>query len=173
MSFRTIIKLLVLINLAGLFAATFVPHLRQKRIVHGVETSINKFPHQVSLRFEKTDQHFCGGAILTDSWIVTAGQCTQGSKSSPQNVYVIVGATNLTNGGFRYNLEKIVNHPEFNWEKRKNDISMLKTSRPLQMLESQVFPVNLPTFKTDYYIENGIGLIDVTLTGWGSVHVCI
>lgn len=167
------IKLLVLIQLIGLLAAAFVPQSRHKRIVHGIETSIIKFPYQASLRAADTSKHFCGGTILSDLWIVTSGQCTQGSKSSAQNIYIVVGATNITNGGLRYNLEKIVVHPGFNWEKRKNDISLLKTDQPLQIRETSVFPVTLPTYKTDYLIENNIGLIDVTLSGWGSYHVSI
>lgn len=156
-----------------LLIGAFGAFIKPRQFSHGTITSVRRIPHQVSLRAADTSKHFCGGAILTDRFIVTAGQCTQGSKSSAQNIYIVVGATNIANGGLRYDLEKIVNHPEFNWEKRKNDISMLKTDRPLQMREHSIFPVSLPTFKTDYLIENGIGLIDVTLSGWGSYHVSI
>lgn len=173
MSFNSFIKVLVLIQLIGLLAATFVPHSRNKRIANGIQESTSSFPYQVSLRFTENSKHFCGGAILTNQWIVTAGQCTQGSQSSVKNIYVVVGATNITAGGLHCDLEKIVNHPEFNWEKRRNDISMLKTKQPMQMGESSIFPVSLPSFKTDYIIENGIGLTSVTLTGWGSAKVCI
>lgn len=172
MTFNSLIKILVLIQLVGLLAATFVPRSRNKRIANGIQTSISSFPYQVSLRLTETSKHFCGGAILTNQWIVTAGQCTQGSQSSVKNVYVVVGATNITAGGLRCDLEKIVNHPEFNWDKRRNDISMLKTNQPM-LFEFSIFPVNLPSFKTDYIIENGIGLTTVTLTGWGSTKVCI
>lgn len=162
-------RILLLFQLIGLIAAN---HLnRQKRVVHGSETSIHKFPYQVSLRYADTSNHFCGGAILSNLWIVTAAQCTQDSKSSPENIYVMVGITNITQKGLRYDLAKIINHPEFNWAKRLNDISMLKVDRSMQLMEEGIFPVKLLSFNTNYYMENGIGLTTVILSGWGSFHV--
>lgn len=163
----TFLKSLLFIPFIGLIAASAVLH----RIVNGVETYISEFPHQVSLRLTESSIHFCGGAILSDSWILSAAQCTQDSNSSPENIYVVVGATNISRGGFRYNLEKIVNHPDFNWANRQNDISMLKTSQQLR-ISNEVFPVALPSYKTNYIIENGIGLTMVTLTGYGNSRVC-
>lgn len=169
-----LLQILLIIQLiSSLFSAADVHLKRQKRIVHGIETSIEEFPHQVSLRLVTTSKHFCGGAILSDMWIATAAQCTQGSKSSPENIFVIVGATNITQKNIHYDLEKVVNHPNFNWAKRQNDIALLKTDRPMLLSDRFVFPIDLPTFKTDYYIENGIGLTYVTLSGWGSVYVYI
>lgn len=144
---------------------------RPKRIVHGTETTIHQFPHQVSLRFADTSKHFCGGAILSDLWIVSAAQCTQGSKSSPDNIFVMVGSADITQKGLRYDLDEIINHPHFNWAKRMNDISMLKTDRPMQMMETFIYPVNMLSFQTNYIMENGIGLTSLSLSGWGSIHV--
>lgn len=168
---ETFLKSLLFIPFIGLIAASASLHKSEMRIVNGVETSISEFPHQVSLRSTETSVHFCGGAILSDSWILSAAQCTQDSNSSPENVYVVVGATNISQGGFRYNLEKIVNHPDFNWARRQNDISMLKTSQKLR-ISNEVFPVALPSYNTNYIIENGIGLTMVTLTGYGNSRVC-
>lgn len=175
MTCRKILNVLILIQFIVVLTTgndQHTPHKRQKRIVHGVETTISEFPYQVSLRFTDSRKHFCGGAILSDRWIVTAAQCTQGSKSSPHNIFVVVGATNRTNDGHRYNLEKVVNHPHFIWAKRENDISMLKTNGPLKLEANSVFPVDLPSFKLDYIIANGIELTSVVLSGWGSFHVC-
>lgn len=172
---KKFLNLLLLIQIIVVLATAgqHTPHRRQKRIVHGIATTINEFPYQVSLRFTESRKHFCGGAILSDRWILTAAQCTQGSKSLPHNIFVIVGATNLTNDGRRYDLEKIVNHPHFIWAKRQNDISMLKTKEPLQLIVTSVFPVDLPSFKLNYIIANGIGLTSAVLSGWGHSHVCV
>lgn len=146
-------------------------HKRSKRVAHDAETTIRQFPHQVSLRFADTSKHFCGGAILSDLWIVSAAQCTQGSKSSPENTFVVVGVTDLTQEGIRYDLDKIINHPNFNWARRLNDISMLKTDRPMLIMETVIYPINLLSFTSNYIMENGIGLSPLNLTGWGSIHV--
>lgn len=146
-------------------------HTYSKRILNGKEASISHYPHQVSLKLTENNGHLCGGAILSELWILTVAQCTQGPKSIPKNVYIVVGSSNLTSGGLRYNIEKIVNHPQFNWTKRENDISMLKTDRPLRILNGAIFPIDFPSFKTNYLIENGIGVTSVILSGWGIFQV--
>lgn len=44
------------------------------RIVGGIETTIEKNPWQVSLQLK--NEHFCGGAIISSQWVLTAAHCT-------------------------------------------------------------------------------------------------
>lgn len=161
---ETLVKIILLIQIVGLFS-----HVGA--IIHGDPTVVNSYPHQVSLRLVENSKHYCGGAILTNRWILTAAQCTQGVKSSIENIFIVVGATNITNGGKRYDLKQIINHPQFDWSKRESDISMLKTANPIAIRDNFAFPIALPSYAIDYQIENGIGLTPVTLTGWGAFEV--
>lgn len=43
------------------------------RIVNGVDTFAGEFPWMVSLKLRGS--HFCGGALVSNSWIVTAAHC--------------------------------------------------------------------------------------------------
>jgi len=47
-------------------------------IVGGTATQITAVPWQVSLQ-DAQGNHFCGGSIVTPTWIVTASHCLQGA----------------------------------------------------------------------------------------------
>jgi len=46
------------------------------KIVGGIEAAAGEIPWQVSLQFN-SGLHFCGGAIISDKWIVTAAFCSE------------------------------------------------------------------------------------------------
>lgn len=104
-----------------------------ERIYGGKEAAPGQFPHQVSIRkpwfFDNGKWHVCGGVIISDRFILTTANCTQGDLSFPSNVTVVVG-TLLSipfTPGTSYNVSKIIVHPRFNRLTRENDISVLKT----------------------------------------------
>lgn len=43
------------------------------RIIGGMEAEVGEFPWQVSI--QARNEHFCGGAIINEWWIVTAAHC--------------------------------------------------------------------------------------------------
>lgn len=43
------------------------------RIVGGADATTGQFPYQISLRL--TNIHNCGGSIIDNQWILTAGHC--------------------------------------------------------------------------------------------------
>ncbi|XP_076588628.1 ovochymase-2, partial [Chaetodon auriga] len=60
------------------------------RVVGGAEASYGSHPWLVSLQYRGS--HFCGGAILTDRWIMTAAHCFASlSKEFLSGVRVVVG----------------------------------------------------------------------------------
>ena len=51
---------------------------RKSRIVGGEEAKAHSWPWQVAMVHEKTPGNwtqFCGGMLISESWIVTAGHC--------------------------------------------------------------------------------------------------
>ena len=62
-----------------------VPHIGNRvplfegRVVGGHDAKPGQFPHQVSLQWGIPPsieyKHFCGGSIIAEEWILTAGHC--------------------------------------------------------------------------------------------------
>lgn len=170
---KSLIKVLILFQIIVIFTTAAKGKLLELNNLNGRNVNIAEYPYQVSLQLARNGMHLCGGGILSDRWILTAAQCTQGAESMPENVDVVVGTSDLANGGLRYKLEQIVNHPRFNWARRLNDISMLKTQQSMQFgrTDCPSFPTDFPSFEIDHIIENGIGLTHVVLAGWGTFRV--
>lgn len=163
-----VIKFILFAIVAMKFASAAIsPYQLPNNYAYG-PTKIQNFPHHASLRSVDDSKHFCSGAIINERWLLTAAQCTQGDKSRPENIFIVVGVTNIGDDGDRYELIKIINHPQYEMavKRRVNDIAMLKTARNINMKLTGVLPISLPSFKSHYLMENGIGLFPGAVTGW-------
>lgn len=131
-------------------------------------TKIDRFPHHASVRSIVDTKHYCSAAIISERWLLSSAQCTQGEHDVAGNIFIVVGVTSVNKDGDRYNIAEIINHPEYEITKKKraNDIAMLKTVENIRMKLSGVHPISLPSYKSHYLIENPIGLIPATVTGW-------
>lgn len=69
-------------------------------IVGGSTIDIIDVPWQVSLKnIANGNNHFCGGSIISDMWIITAAHCVVGQNAN--NIKIHAGVSNqtqLTNG---------------------------------------------------------------------------
>ncbi|KAK4878209.1 hypothetical protein RN001_010715 [Aquatica leii] len=126
------------------------------RIVGGFPANISDYPYQVSLR-TLLNEHFCGGSILNQLWVLTAAHCL--AQTTAANTMVVVGTNSLSSGGTRYNVSKFIQYPFYNNENHLNDIGLVKISQPFSFCTS-VKPIQLSL----RYPPHGS---DVVLTGWG------
>jgi secreted trypsin-like serine protease len=55
-------------------ATALAQNNRQGRIVNGQSVGLGQIPYQISLRDWPSGFHFCGGALISSRWVVTAGQ---------------------------------------------------------------------------------------------------
>lgn len=142
----------------------------ENRIIGGVTAQPGQFPYQVSLRaLERLPNnsvvigHRCGSSIISNRWILTAAHCTQDAFSKPSSMAVYVGAHHINNDGQKNLIEEIVDHPDFDRPNLKNDISLLRTVKPIQFSKA-VQPIPL----RKGFVAKGTPSI---VSGWGEMQV--
>ncbi|EGW08985.1 Cationic trypsin-3 [Cricetulus griseus] len=97
----------------------------------------NSVPYQVSLN---AGYHLCGGALVSDQWVLTAAHCYK------PRIQVRLGEFNINEieGGEQIvNAAKIITHPNYSNDTTDNDIMLIKLNSPATM-NSHVSTVSLP-----------------------------
>ncbi|XP_022123055.2 chymotrypsin-1 [Pieris rapae] len=129
------------------------------RVVGGSDAPEGLVPHQVALK-ETDGWTFCGGAIISDRWILTAAHCVLSRK--PSEFTAVVGTLSRTKGGTKYAISKVNAHKEYNKPNRfGNDIAVISTKEAIKFNE---YVKALPLPEKD--VTSGLSCI---LSGWGKL----
>ncbi|XP_010005565.1 PREDICTED: transmembrane protease serine 9 [Chaetura pelagica] len=113
------------------------------RIVGGSEASRGEFPWQVSLR--ENNEHFCGAAILTEKWLVSAAHCFT-EFQDPAMWAAYTGTTSLRgsdSAAVKTGIARIIPHPSYNTDTADYDVAVLELKRPVTFTK-YIQPVCLP-----------------------------
>ncbi|KAM7081156.1 transmembrane protease serine 9 isoform 2-T2 [Ciconia maguari] len=113
------------------------------RIVGGSEASRGEFPWQVSLR--ENNEHFCGAAVLTEKWLVSAAHCFT-EFQDPAMWAAYTGTTSLRgsdSGAVKMGITRIILHPSYNADTADYDVAVLELKRPVTFTK-YIQPVCLP-----------------------------
>ncbi|CAK1548130.1 unnamed protein product [Leptosia nina] len=132
----------------------------ESRIIGGEKATDGEFPHQVSLRikFNGNDwQHFCGGSIISERWVLTAAHCTKPHRHD--KIRVVAGTNKLNSGGDQYELEKITEHEKYNEQQITYDIAVIKVKKDIKFGE-KVGKISLAS-------SNTAGGVELVTSGWG------
>ncbi|XP_063702311.1 trypsin-2-like [Culicoides brevitarsis] len=133
------------------------------RIVGGVISDIKDFPYQVSIQYRSN--HHCGGAIISNKWILSAAHCFPSIK--PKDIKVRIGSSFHRKDGKIIDVVKIINHHYYSKSTNKYDFALLELAEPLEFNES-VQSISLPA-KGE---ETPVGTKCV-VSGWGSTQSLI
>merc|ERR1712029_197217 len=118
---------LLFVALFGICAAGRTPS-----IINGEDVDYpGKYPWQISL--QKYGSHICGGSIVSDTWIMTAGHCVDASASSMSIVAGMHDMRQRYGTPVRYYIEKVYRHESYGRGSggTPNDIAMLKLKSPI------------------------------------------
>lgn len=134
------------------------------RIVGGKDATLGQFPYQATLREKGYHYHFCSGSILSSRFLLTAAHCTHGWFTD--EIYAAVGTLHSSiyssiEDGVVVQLEKFIEHEDFNVATQMNDISLIRTVEDI-LFTDVIQPIALP-------IQNLADdkNINVTISGWG------
>ncbi|KPM11762.1 Sar s 3 allergen (serine protease-like protein 13) [Sarcoptes scabiei] len=103
--------------------------------------------------------YFCGGSLIHESFVLTAGQCVCGK--TPQEIHIFYNTTTRNRGGdFRDVKQVYCNH--YDAGTYKNDIAIVETKTPMEFNNVTSRAIDL----ADQYFDPNVGS-KVLVSGWG------
>ncbi len=144
--------------------------LSSMRIIGGEEAVPNSWSMAVSVRLNNSDQHSCGGSILSQSYVLTSAHCVD--SELPLQISVAAGMHNRIEDFsiIRY-VYNIFVHPDWNRSDStyQNDIAILYVLPPLPVqgndnLARTCVPYISSVNESVNYLPDGSHLV---IVGWG------
>uniref|UniRef100_A0A8D2QU63 Transmembrane serine protease 13 n=1 Tax=Zosterops lateralis melanops TaxID=1220523 RepID=A0A8D2QU63_ZOSLA len=100
------------------------------RIIGGKETSVNKWPWQVSVQYGPI--HICGGTIIDAQWVLTAAHCFfMNSMKILDDWKVYGGVSDLKQPMEGIAVSQVIINSNYSDDHDDYDIALMKLSRPL------------------------------------------
>ncbi|KAK6638951.1 hypothetical protein RUM43_007221 [Polyplax serrata] len=139
----------------------------EMRIVGGKNAAFGGWPWQVSVRrtsfFGFSSTHRCGGAVINENWIATAGHCVDDLLTS--QIRIRVGEYDFSSVQEPYpfverGVSKKVVHPKYNFFTYEYDLALVRLESSLEF-QPHISPICLPATDDLLIGENA------TVTGWG------
>lgn len=134
------------------------------RIIGGSEAQANAYPWMVSIQ-SNNGQHFCGGSLINQQWVLTAAHCIEEEKAA--QVKVVVGdydVSTTSEGGQARGVSSIIIHPQRGKGSNgdDNDIALMKLKSPV---------TGSPVLAATHNVMDGVqpGTL-LTVMGWGNLR---
>lgn len=136
------------------------------KIVGGDAADIHDYPWQVSLQ-TLHGNHFCGGTIIHEEWILTASHCLDFPDLTPGLLRIRAGFTSHSSSeGTIHSVEKFIMHPQYNPATVANDIALIRLAQPIALNGQTRKKIPLVS-----YFDAQAGLtnagVKARVSGWG------
>jgi len=142
---------------------------RKTKIVGGKQTEVNEYPWQVGIVNKGQTSVFCGASLISDRWILSAAHCFHDESSA--TIQVLLGEHDYSSVAesdmLKRNIEKIVDHPNYDKQTSNYDFSLMKLAEPIDFSSyPHIRPICLPENDDSDY-SNFVS----TVTGWGTTSL--
>lgn len=148
----------------------------EARIVHGQEVAKGERPYQVSVQVNYEDRletskpsHFCGGALISDRYVLSAAHCVK-SITSPRKLKIVGGTNDLTDKTSpTWAVRKII-RSQYNDKTKVNDLAILEldtTKMSLGSRSGKTHPLAPVPLCRDSFQPQGR---NCTVSGWGHLQ---
>ncbi|XP_040577217.1 tryptase beta-2 [Lepeophtheirus salmonis] len=143
------------------------------RIINGVGVEEGDIPWQVAIKLKPSSgpSFWCGGTIISESFVITAAHCLKDRIISGINIkldiskcYVYAGGNLGQETGVQYNFSMYIMHPSFKKIDGKNihDIGLVQIKGSFDF-SSVIQPACLPFYQTEPVMTES----SVVVSGWG------
>ncbi|CAH1405346.1 unnamed protein product [Nezara viridula] len=120
---------------------------RKKRLIGGERADKSSFPWFANIFYYY--EYRCGGTIINDLYIITAGHCILNDTKS---MFVIVGNLEIIPGNCtnQLSVRDTILHPHYQGDSHHDiyDIGLLRLTKRLNFIPGKVWPVCLPSHGT-------------------------
>lgn len=145
----------------------------QGLVVNGTPVVKNQWPWLVSIFSVLTNQHFCGGSLISENHVITAAHCIHDKKTSEartaDQIVALLGKHDLSElherGSESFYPTSIFVHPDWNPSSARfdADLAILYSEVPVQFSLS-IIPICFSASKLDDLTEG-------TVAGWGIANL--
>ncbi|CAF4278482.1 unnamed protein product, partial [Rotaria sp. Silwood2] len=138
------------------------------RIAGGETAGRQSWSWTVSLRSH--GKHFCGGTILSPSFIVTTALCIKDIYDL-KSITILAGSLTLKPSSNDLSqvrsIDRIYQHPDYNSDLLTNDLALIRLCSPLNMKYGNIKPICLPPDTVPQPPDN----ISMIALGWGKTSM--